>query len=235
MFDEALKTTWKRAEAGQPPRSRAELEGLLWPVARWSGRALWAALWTSIALLGVTAVLSSLNLRGYRGNATMLVVEGGLLALSLAFLAFSAWLIARLRRIMRADLPLVETVERRLALYDRWFGAWLVVGAMAPWMLSLAINTLIDNQDGTYQIHQPIEFAVVTAASLGVMYVALTASLAPSVRSMRAVLHDVRAQALDATAEIAEVRQRTRRVRAVLAGLLVLGVLAGLWLWWRNA
>jgi hypothetical protein len=233
MFDETLKATWKRAEAGTPPLSRAELENLLRPVARWSGRALEVVTWLYLALLGVTALLSAANLPGYRGNQTMFAVEIGMLALSLAFAAFSGCLIAGLRRITRADLSLVQTVERRLAFYERWFGLWLAIGAVTPWMLSLAINTLVDNQGGVYRINHPIEFTVVTGAMVGITYVALKVSLTPGVRAMRAVLLDVRAQALDATAEIAGVRRRTRVLMAFVTGLLVLGVLIGLWLWWK--
>jgi hypothetical protein len=202
-------------------------------VARWSGRSLEVVAWSYVALLAAAATLSTANLPGYRGNSTMLAVESGLLVVSLAFAAFSGWLLAGLRRITRADLPLVETVERRLAFYDRWCGAWLVAGAVTPWLLSLAITTRIDNQAGTYRIDHPVEFAVVTAAMLGITYFALKTSLTPSVRAMRAVLQDVRAQALDATAEIAGVRRRTRVLMAVVTALLVLGVLAGIVLWLR--
>jgi hypothetical protein len=233
MFDDTLKATWKRAEAGTPPLSRAQIEERLRPMARWSGRALEGAAWTYLCLLTTTAVLSAVNLFGYRENSSMLAVESGLLAASLACAAFSGWLIAGLRRITRADLPLIQTVERRLAFHDRWFGAWLATGAATPWLLSLAINTLVDNQDGAYRINHPIEFAALTAVMIGCTYVMLRVSLTPSVRALQAVLHDLRAEALETTPEVAAVRRRARTWLAVGVLLLALSVILGVLVWFR--
>lgn len=234
MFDEELMATWKRAEAGGPPLSRGAIEDLLRPMVRWSGRALEAVAWIYLVLMACAAVLAVVNLPGYRGNPVMTTFEAGLALVSAACGTFSAWLAVSLRRIGRADLPLVETVERRMQFYDRWMGPWMIVGAATPWLLSMAINTLIDNQGGEYRVNHPWEFALVTAVMFGFTYVALRVSLMPSVRAAQAVLLDLRAEAIGATPEIASMRRRTRVWMALAVVLLVLGVLAGLWMWWKG-
>jgi hypothetical protein len=232
MFDETVKNVWKRGETGAPPLSRAAIEELLRPAARRTGRALETLVWTLVAMLALSALLAAVNLYGYRANPSMLAVEGALAAVCGVFAALGVRLSVELRRIARADRPLMETVERRLAIYERWFEPWLLVAAATPWLFTLAINTLIDNDHGVYRINHPWEFAVVTAAMLGIMYAALRLSLIPTVREMRAVLHDLRTDAIDETPVIEGVRRRAKIWTVI--GVVLLAVAVGftvmLWL-----
>lgn len=229
MFDEELKDVWKRSAAAT--LSRADIEALLQPAARRAGRALQGVVWTNTAMLSAGALLAAMNLRGYRGNATMQAVEGALLVVCGTCAALGLRLLAELRRIARADLPLVETVARRLACQERWFPSWMAVATVTPWLFALAINTWIDNEGGSYRLGHPAEFAAVTAVMLGITYASLRLSLGQTLRELRAVLHDLRAEALDETQDL-EARGRSRKTRLVLGVVaLVLAVLFTLGLW----
>ncbi len=233
MFDEMIKGAWSRAGAGAPPLSRAAIEQLLRPAARRSGRALEFLAVSYVVMLAVAALLATASLYGYRGNPTMLAVEGGVLVVSAAFAAFGVRIYSELRRIGRADLALAEAVERRLVFIKQRFDPWLAMAAATPWLLSFAINTLVDNEGGTYRINHPVEFGLVTAAMLIGTYVVLRLSLVPIVVEMRAVLHDLRAQVIEELPRAEATRRRSRAWNAVGVVALALAVLFSLWLWLR--
>ncbi|MCK6448299.1 MAG: hypothetical protein L6Q99_18075 [Planctomycetes bacterium] len=233
MFDEELRATWRRGDGAVPTRPRPELEELLRPAARRTERTLGGVLATYVALLGAAAVLALSNVRLYRENEVMLAVELVLALVASVLAAFGVRLWVRLWDSARADRPLLETVERRLAWYERGFEPWLVAAAFAPWLVTLAINTWIDEEQGTYHVHQPLGFAAVSALMVGLTYVLLRISLAPTAKELALTLHDLRADALEATPSLGALRRRTRVWMALGVVLLVLGVAAGSILWWQ--
>lgn len=231
MFDEMIRQAWNRAGADEPPLSRAAIEQLLRPAARRTVRGLeWLAA-SYVAMLAATALLAAVNLYGYRGNPTMLALEGGVLALAVAFAAYGVRLGAELRRIGRADRPLAETIEARLGFIRRRVEPWLAMAATTPWLMTFAISTLVDNERGTYRINHPLEFGLVSAAMLVGMYVVLRLALLPVVVEMRAQLHDLRAQVLDETRRAEATRSRARAWTVVGVIALALAVLFTLALW----
>ena len=233
MFDEHTLDTWKRAEAGGSPPGRKELERMLEPSARRSGRALSATLLAYLLVPLGTAVLAATNVAHFADNPSMVALELSLCVVAVAFALHSLSLYLRLRREDPAQRPLVEGLRRRLELFDRSFGAWMLTASVSPWLLSLAINTRIDGSDGTWHVNHPVEFVLVSATMVAVTYVALRVSLRAAIFEMRAVLQDLVAEALEVTPLVADVRRRTRGWMTLLTVLLVLSVLAGLWMWWR--
>ena len=231
MSDEMIRDAWSRAGADAPPLSRAALEELLRPSARRTGRSLEFLAISYVALLAAAALLAAFNLYGYRGNPTMLAVEGGVLLLSALFAGFGLRILAELCRIGRADRPLAEAIGERLAFYEQRIEPWLAMAAATPWLLSFAINSLIDNERGTYRINHPVEFGLLTAAMLIGMYVVLRLSLLPTAREMRAILHDLHAEVLDETRGVEAIRRRSRAWTAVGVVVLALGVLFGILKW----
>lgn len=233
MFDEELRATWRRGDADLPTRPRQDLEALLRPTERRTVRTLCGVLATYVALLVIAAVIAVSNIRLYRENEAMLAVEL-VVALAASVLgAFGVRLWVRLRDSARTDRPLLETIERRLAWYERGFEPWLVAAAFAPWLVTLAINTWIDEEQGSYHVHHPLEFAAVSALMVGLTYGLLRISLAPTAKELAATLHDLRADAFEATPSVEPLRRRTRVWMALAVGLLVLGVAAALVLWWQ--
>jgi hypothetical protein len=110
------------------------------------------------------------------------------------------------------------------------------MGSVTPWLLSMAITTLIDSGvEGGYRVNHPLEFVVVTAVMLGITYVSLRFSTISAVRELKALLHDPSAETLDVTSALAPTRRRARVQFALGTVLLVLAVVAGLVLWLANS
>jgi hypothetical protein len=235
MFDEHTLATWKRAEAGGAPLRREELERALEPSARRSGRALSTTLLVYFVVPLATSVLAASNVAWFAESPTMVAFELSLCVLAAAFAAHSLVLALRLRHDDPAHLPLVDGLRRRLELYERSFGAWMLTASASPWLLAMAINTRIDGAHGTWRVNHPIEFVVVSALMFAITYLALRISLRSAVFEMRAVLQDLVAEALEATPRVAAVRRRTRLWMTLLTVLLVLSVLGGLWMWWMHS
>jgi hypothetical protein len=230
MFDDDLKALWNRG-GREATMSYAEIERLLQPTARRAHRSLAVMTYTYAAMLGATVVLALANLPGYWQNAVMVAVVGAIGIVSAALVVATVGLMRRLRAIDRADQPLVEAVNARLAFAERGYQAWLLMASATPWLLSLVIVMLIDNEGGVYRVNRPIEFAVVKAAMFAIVYTSLRVSTAATVRELRAVARDLRAESLEATPELAEARRRSRVWMAAGVVLLTLAVVAGFWMW----
>lgn len=235
MIDESMKAAWKRAGAAAKPLSRDAIEELLRPAARRTGWALEFLVWTHVLMLAVTTLLALANLPGYRDNPTMITVEIVLAAVSASFAALGIRILAAIRRVQRADLPLVDSIERRLAIHDRWLGAWLVTASASPWLLTLGITTLVDNEQGTYRVNHPIEFAVVTVVMFGGTYLMLRVATNPTLRELRAVLHDLRAEALESTPGIEVVRRRSMVWMAMGVAVVAIVLALTVWSWLGHA
>jgi hypothetical protein len=235
MFDEHTLETWKRAGAGAAPLGREELERMLQPSVRRTGRALTNTLIVYLVVPLATAVLAGANVSLFAGNTNMVALELSLAVLAATFAAYSFALVLRLRRGDALGQSLVESLRARLDLYERSFGAWILTACTAPWLLSMAINTRIDGSQGTWRVNHPVEFVIVSAVMLGITYVGLRIALRSTVFEMRATLQDLLAEALEATPRVTEVRRRSRGWMLALTLLLVLSVAAALWLWWSHS
>jgi hypothetical protein len=148
---------------------------------------------------------------------------------------FCARLVAGSSRIAPVDRPLVATVEQRLSFTERVYGPWLLMASATSWLLTLAITTLIDNGAGSYRVSHPAELVPVTDVMFGITYLSSRFATIDAVREQRAVLHDLQAEALDATPGLEPARRRSRVVRAVGVVLLALAVISGVALWIANA
>jgi len=234
MFDEDILDTWKHAGSDAGPIGREELERMLRPSVRRTGRALTSTLLVYLLVPLATAVLAGTNVPLFADNSNMVALELSIAVLATAFAAFSFALVLRLRQGDALGRSLIDCLRARVELYERSFGAWILTASAAPWLLSMAINTRIDGARGGWRVNHPVEFVVVTAVMLGITYLGLRISLRSTVYEMRAALQDLLAEALDATPRVAEVRRRARGWMLALTILLVLSVAAGLWLWWSH-
>lgn len=234
MFDDDLMDTWKRAGSGAAALDREELERMLRPSVRRTGRALGSTLLVYTTVPLATAVLAAANAAHFDGHSTLVALELSIAALAAAFALHAFGLFLRLRAADPARLSLVEGLRRRLALYERSFGTWMLTASVTPWLLSMAINTRLDAEDGVWRVNHPFEFVLVSAAMVAITWFALRVSLRSTVFEMRASLQDLLAEALEATPRVAELRRRTRGWMLALTLLLVASVAVALWLWWRQ-
>jgi len=185
-----------------------------------------------LAALLASVILLSMNLYGYRANPVMLAVESGLLLLTLIFLGYGIFIFMKIREINNFSKDLHELLESKIKFLRFHYEIWLIITAFVVWILSFALNTLVDNQDGFYRINKVGVFIVVSLTMLLFIYGAQKVSAEVSLRNLRAILSDLEASCLDQTEIIALKRKKLRWIYfagiILLTVLVILGVLKAL-------
>lgn len=182
-----------------------------------------------LAALLASIILLSMNLYGYRANPVMLTVESGLLLLSVIFLGYGIFIFMKIREINNFSKDLRELLESKIRFLRFHYEIWLIITAFVVWILSFALNSLVDNMDGFYRINRVGTFIIISIAMLVFIYAVQKLSAEISLRHLKAFLSDLEASYLTQTGII---EQRKRKMRwiymagiIVLIALLILGVL----------
>jgi hypothetical protein len=102
------------------------------------------------------------------------------------------------------------------------------MAAMIP-ILSFAINSYVDNQDGVYRINQPLVFWGVTLMQFVFGYTIIKVGHYPVVKEIKIFLADLEAQVLDGTQMLAEIKTKWRRWGYILVIIGLLFLLWGIW------
>ena len=188
-----------------------------------------------LAVQGVTFVLSLLNIHGYRGNVPWVSIHGAITGLSFLFLAYGVYLILLLRKLGRGSDDLVRTIKDYIRFNRVHYHVWLVMVALSCLMLTLAINGLIDNQDGHYQINNVKLFTGILVGMTVFIYVAIRAAHYPLQQELRVHLADLLAQTTESGDHL-ESRRKQRKwlvitlwllLASLLLFLLILGIVIG--------
>lgn len=227
--DRLIERLWAQGKE-EPKMTREEIVRALRPRVAGSTRPLKAYLWLYLGMLLTTLVLQGFNLAGYRSNPTMLAVHGVVVFVSAALALFGIHLYGEVGRLDRVDEKLADAVRIRLRLLRGKYEWWLWASAVSAWMLAWAINTLIDNADGTFRINKPLVFVGTSAAMLLIVYGGSKISLQRVVLELRAVLEDLEEQILDRTAAVDRKARSLRWQMIALMVVLLLFGLLGLWL-----
>jgi len=173
-------------------------------------------------------VLLSMNLYGYRSNPVMLAVESGLLGLSLLFLGYGFFIFMRIREINNFSKDLRELLQSKIKFLRFHYEIWLIITAIVFWILSFALNTLVDNQDGFYRINRVGFFVVVSLVMLVFMYGVQKLSAEISMRTLKAYLSDLEDSYLGRTEKVEMRRRKMKLVYLVLGIILTLTCILGI-------
>jgi len=173
-------------------------------------------------------VLLSMNLYGYRSNPVMLAVESGLLGLSLLFLGYGFFIFMRIREINNFSKDLRELLQSKIKFLRFHYEIWLIITAIVVWMLSFALNTLVDNQDGFYRINRAGFFVVVSLVMLVFMYGVQKLSAEISMRTLKEYLADLEDSYLGRTEKVEMRRRKMKLVYLVLGIILTLTCILGI-------
>lgn len=173
-----------------------------------------------LALLA-SVVMLSMNLYGYRSNPVMLAVEAGLLGLSMIFLGYGIFISIKIREINNFSKNLQDLLESKIKFMRFYYEIWLIITAFVAWILTFSLNTLIDNQDGSYRINRVGLFIVVSIAMLLFIYGAQKLSAELSLHSLKVFLADLEASYLDQTNKI-ELKKRKIRWIYILLGIILI-------------
>jgi len=227
--DNMLERLWRAGEE-KTAMTREEIAAVLRPRVVKSARVLHGYVYGYLLAQLLTLVLAGANLSGYQSNPVMRAVEGAIAALAIAFAGYGIWLAGEVRWLDRMDLPLAQVVERRLRFHRTHYRNWLWITSLSLVLLTFALNSLVDNQGGSYRINQPLVFAGVQIAMVVFLAVGFRLAHAPYVAQLEATLGALEAQLLDRSQAAEQQGARRRRWQQLLAVLLLGLFVLGTWL-----
>ena len=181
-----------------------------------------------LALLA-SIVMLSMNLYGYRANPVMLTVELGLLFLSLVFLGYGVFIFMKIREINNFSKDLHELLMAKIKFLRFHYEIWLIITAVVVWILTFALSTLVDNQDGIFRINRVGFFIIISVGMLVFIYAVQKISAEVSFHNLKALLTVLETNDM---AQTESIERRKRKLRwiylaafIILTALLILGVL----------
>jgi len=182
-----------------------------------------------LAALLASIIMLSMNLYGYRSNPVMLVAESGLLLLSVIFLGYGIFIFMKIREINNFSKDLHELLDTKIKFLRFHYEIWLIITAFVVWILSFAMNTLIDNKDGFYRINRVGSFIIISIIMIVFIYTVQKVSAEISLRHLKAFLSDLEASYLSQTGIIEQKKKKLRWFYIIciilLTAMLILGVL----------
>lgn len=224
-IDDAWLALWKKQDLQRPPVRPEWLADSL----RRSEHTLKRSLrfYSGFALL--TSIGAAANLLSFGAIPLLWVVFIG--ASTIAVYSWSVY--RRVRLIEDFNHSVVEHLERLADLYGRQLSRWFLAAACVPWLAVMTLQVRIDGVDGHYTIHNHLEFALISAAMFVITWLGMRLSMRSALRELRAAAADLRQGSLDRTPEAILLTKHAQRWRLVLLCVLVMGVVAGLFLWWK--
>jgi len=171
-------------------------------------------------------VLIGFDLYGYRSNPLMLKVFIPMLIVCLFFLGYGVFLLSHIWQISHGDLDLVTAIDRKLKVYRTHYEAWMWIGAVSLLLLIFALNTLVDNDQGTYRINRPAFFATICVSIILFIYGVQKAAQLIAVREIRVYMEDLQNDALEKSHVLEKSRRRYRIMGVVLA---IVGAILFVW------
>lgn len=201
---------------------RSELEAFLKPKVSKATLSLNTNILVYMAAQLAAIVLIGFDLYGYRSNPVMLKVFMPMLIACSAFFGYGVFLLNYIRQINHGDFDLVTAIKRRLKAYRTHYEAWMWIGAVSMLFLTFALNTLVDNDQGTYRINRPVFFTVVCILVVLFIYGAQKIAQLFAVRQIRVYLADLQNDVLEGSCRLEEARRKYVVVFIILAIILTM-------------
>ena len=132
------------------------------------------------------------------------------------------------------DETLAAALRRRITFYRTNSTTWMWLAALSLAALGFAINSLIDNVDGTYRINKPLVFVGVQVAMVLFLVASFHVAHEPILGELRAALGDLEDQVLDRTRRVERDQARWKSLRIALVVALAVLLALGAWLAWRG-
>lgn len=145
------------------------------------------------------------------------------------FAIYGIQLLSELSIIERADESMLSVLKRRLRFYRSKYEIWnVMMAAMIP-ILSFAVITYIDNQNGIYRINQPIVFFGVILMQFIFGYFIIKVAQYPVLKEIKIFLSDLESQVLEGTQKLTEMKKHWRRWGIIFVIIAMLLLLWGIW------
>jgi hypothetical protein len=171
-------------------------------------------------------VLIGFDLYGYRSNPVMLKVFIPMLIACSTFFGYGVFLLSYIRQISHGDFDLVTTIKRKLKVYRTHYEAWMWIGAVSTLFLSFALNTLVDNEQGTYRINRPVFFVVISCLVLAFIYGVQKIAQFFAVHQIKVYLADLQNDVLEGSRQL---RQASRKYVVIFLILAIILTILFIW------
>jgi hypothetical protein len=230
MKKDIIQDIWEKGKAGKKEISMNDIEQAIRPSIRRHTFTFKIFIWIWLLIIFATLVLNGMNISGYAINPPMLITHLILTLVTILFGVYGIHLISELRIIERADESILSVLKRRLRFCRSKYEIWnLMMAAMIP-LLSFALNSYIDNQNGTYRINKPFIFLGITLLQFIFCYVIIKIGQYPVLKEIKIFLSDLETQVLEGTQKLTDMKKKWRQWAIILA---IIGTLLLLWGIWR--
>lgn len=207
---------------------RSELEAFLKPKVRKTTLSLNLNILVYMAAQLAAMILIGFDLYGYRSNPIMLKVLIPMFIGCSFFLGYGVFLLTYIWQVNHGNFDLVTAIHRKLKVYRTHYEAWMWIGAVSLLFLTFALNSLIDNDQGTYRINRPIFFVATSLAVVLFIYGVQKITQLSAVRRIKIYLSDLQNDALEGSHQLEKAKRIQFVVYLIIALLLTLLFILGL-------
>jgi hypothetical protein len=155
----------------------------------------------------VNIILLSMNLAGFLNNQAMIWILVSLLAINIGILVFTIDIFYKLREINNYSDSLQSLIHKQLWFYRKPYEIWLVLASVSAIILISNVNLFVDNDNGSYVIHNKVLFVGVTIGAMLFIYGTQKLASLYGLRRLKAYLVDFQQGGLDQTSRL----ERSRR------------------------
>lgn len=147
-------------------------------------------------------ILLSMNLAGFLNNQAMIWILGSLLAINIGILFFTVDVFYKLREINNYSDSLQSLINKQLWFYRKPYEIWLVLASVSAIILISNVNLFVDNNNGSYVIHNKVLFVGVTIGAMLFIYGTQKLASLYGLRRLKAYLVDFRQGGLNQTSRL---------------------------------
>jgi len=147
-------------------------------------------------------ILLSMNLAGFLNNQAMIWILGSLLAITIGILFFTIDIFYRFREINNYSDSLQNLINKQLWFYRKPYEIWLVLASVSAIILISNVNLFVDNDNGSYVIHNKVLFVGVTIGAMLFIYGTQKLASLYGLRRLKAYLVDFQQGGLDQTSRL---------------------------------
>jgi hypothetical protein len=207
---------------------RSELEGFLKPRISKATLSLNLNILVYMAAQVAAMVLIGFDLYGYRSNPIMLKVLIPMFIICSAFLGYGVFLLTYIWQVNHGNFDLVTAINRKIKVYRKHYEAWMWIGAITLLILIFALNTLVDNDRGTYRINRPVFFVVISLLVVLFIYGVQKIAQFFAIRQIRVYLADLQNDALEGSHRLEKAKRKQLVIFLILALILTLLFILGI-------
>ena len=204
---------------------RSELEAFLKPKVGKATLNLNLNILVYMAAQLAAMVLMGFDLYIYRSNPVMLTP---MFILCSSFFGYGVFLLSYIWQVNRGKFDLITAINRKLKVYRTYYEAWMWIGAVTCLFLIFALNTLTDNDQGTYRINRPVFFAVISLLVIFFIYGSQKIAQFFAIRQIRVYLTDLQNDVLEGSCRIEQTRKQKLIIFAILFIILTITFIWGL-------